>query len=251
MDVKKISEKENIAKIFVNGTDSAFINSIRRVAMNSVPTIAIENVSIHENNSVMFDEMLAHRLALLPVKTDTKAYKTGEKVTMMLEKEGPDTVYSKDIQSTEPSIEVIDKKVPIVKLGKNQRVRMELEAVMGTGKQHAKWQPALISFNEVPGITIDIKDPKEQKKFLSEMPAGMFEAKAGKIILSDPLNANIDMVMQAAEEFGDKAVLEMSQKSFVMTIENFGQLETSEILLDAANVLKEKAKNMKEELKKI
>ena len=116
MDVKKISESENSVKLFLNNTNTSFVNSLRRTIMNSVPSMAIENVTFYENSSVMFDEMLAHRLALLPIKTDLKTYKKGEKVKMVLEKEGPCTVYSKDIQSTEPTIEVIDKKVPIVKL---------------------------------------------------------------------------------------------------------------------------------------
>ena len=109
MDVKKISEKGSITKILVKGVDAALMNSVRRTIMNNTPVIAIEDVYIYDNNSVMFDEFLAHRLALIPVKSDPKSYKTGEKVKMILDKEGPCTVYSKDIQSTDPAIEVIDK----------------------------------------------------------------------------------------------------------------------------------------------
>ncbi len=251
MDVKKISEKNNVTKIFLNGTGIVFMNSIRRAVMNSVPTMAIENINFYENTSVMFDEMLAHRLALLPVKTDLKTYKVGEKVKMLLEKEGPCTVYSGDIESTEPSIEVIEKTVPVVKLAKGQRVKLEMDAVVGTGKEHSKWQPALVSFNEVPNISISMPDAKEQKKFLAKFPEGMFDVKAGKIVLADPMNANIDLVEYAAKLSGNDSQIETGGKSFVMTIENFGCLETVDVLLEASKTLEESVREMREELKKI
>src|SRR3989344_7061043 len=130
MDVKKISESGNSVQLLVKGVDAAFMNGVRRTIMNAVPTFAVENVRVYENSSVMFDEMLAHRLAMLPLKTDLKHYKVGEKVVMMLEKEGPVTVYSKDIQSTDPKIEVVDKHVPLLKLVKGQKVKMEMDAVL-------------------------------------------------------------------------------------------------------------------------
>lgn len=251
MDVKKINETETSARLFLNNSSTAFVNAIRRAIMNSVPTMAIDNVSFYENGSVMFDEMLAHRLAMLPIKTDLKTYKVGEKIKMILEKEGPCTVYSRDIQSTEPTIEVTDKKIPIVKLGKGQRIKLEMEAVMGTGKEHSKWQPGLVTFYEVPEIFIDIKDPKEQKKFFSKMPEGMFEQKAGKIVLSDPVNAEPGLVEEAVEIAGNGSYAEYDGKSFVLTIETFGGLSVSETLVEAVNLLEEKAKAMKAELKDI
>lgn len=251
VDVKKVSEKQNTVKVFVNNTSNAFVNAIRRASMNAVPTMAIDNVLIYENSSVMFDEMLCHRLAMLSIKTDLSTYKKGDKVKMVLEKEGPAMVYGKDIQSTEPAIEVIDKKVPIVKLAKGQRIKLELEAILGVGKDHSKWQPALISFNEVPSATILIKDQKEQKKFLSATKEGLFELKAGKIVLSDPINADIDLVEEAVKMAGNDSSLEFSDKAFVITVETYGGLEAFDILLEASNALGEKVKEFKEELKKV
>lgn len=251
MEVKKILEKDNLTKLLVSDTNTAFINSIRRATMNSVPVMAIENVLIYENSSAMADEQLCHRLALLPIKTDLKAYKKGEKVKMILEKEGPGTVYSKDIQSTEPSIEVIDKKVPIVKLAKNQVLKLELEAVMGLGKEHAKWQPALVAFNEVPKSSVKFADPKDQKAFLLTVPEGIFQEKNGKLTLSESSSTDIDMAAKAAEFAPGVQTFEVQEGSFVLSVENFGQLETGELLLEAAGILSEKAKQLKEELKKI
>ncbi|MFH1257208.1 MAG: DNA-directed RNA polymerase subunit D [Candidatus Diapherotrites archaeon] len=148
MEVKVVSDKGAMLKFSVKGTDSAFANALRRTVMNNVPVFAIEDVSFYENSGVVFDEMLAHRLALLPIKMDLKHYKEGESVTMMLEKEGPGMVYSKDVKSTDPKIEVIDKRIPLTKLKKGQKLKIEMKAVAGVGKEHAKWQPAIIAYEQ-------------------------------------------------------------------------------------------------------
>ncbi len=148
VSVKKVSEEHGVLKLQIKGVDSAFINAIRRTIMQDVPCLSIEDVSIYENDSVMFDEFLAHRLGMLPVKTDVKGYKKGESVKLVLEKEGPAMVYSKDLKSTDPKIEIADKKIPIVKLGKNQKVKLEMNAVMLSGREHVKWQPAIATFTQ-------------------------------------------------------------------------------------------------------
>jgi DNA-directed RNA polymerase alpha subunit len=64
------------------------MNALRRTIMVDVPCLAIEEVNFYENTGIIFDEMLANRLGLLPIKTDTKSYKKGDKVKLVLEKEG-------------------------------------------------------------------------------------------------------------------------------------------------------------------
>ena len=124
------------------------MNAIRRVVMQDVPCFAIEDISIYENDSVMFDEFVGHRLGMLPIKSNAKGYKVGDSVKMVLEKEGPCEVFSKDIKSTDPKVEVSDKNIPLTKLGKNQRIKLEMKAVMQSGREHAKWQPAVISYQQ-------------------------------------------------------------------------------------------------------
>ena len=150
--IKKISEKGSTEKFLVKGASIALMNSIRRSILEDVPCLAIEDVTIYENDSVMFDEFLAHRLGMLPVKTDFKGYKKGDTVKLVLEKEGPCTVYSKDIKSTDPKIEVLDKNIPITRLSKGQKLKIEMNAVAMTGKEHAKWQPAVVGYREVPSL---------------------------------------------------------------------------------------------------
>ena len=52
------------------GVDAAIANAFRRILLAEVPTMAIEDVYIWNNTSVIQDEVLAHRLGLIPIKAD-------------------------------------------------------------------------------------------------------------------------------------------------------------------------------------
>ena len=147
MEIKQIKKGDRKTKFTIKGVNPAFVNGIRRAIQVSVKSFAVDSINIYENTSVMFNEMLAHRMGMLPIQTDPKTYKNKDKVTLMVEKEGPCTVYSKDIRSTDPKIEVVDKKIPIVKLGKGQKLKVEMEAIVDSGKNHTKWLPGILSYN--------------------------------------------------------------------------------------------------------
>ncbi|RDA92864.1 hypothetical protein CP533_2856 [Ophiocordyceps camponoti-saundersi (nom. inval.)] len=48
------------------GVDASLANAFRRILVAEIPTLAIENVYIENNTSVIQDEVLAHRLGLIP-----------------------------------------------------------------------------------------------------------------------------------------------------------------------------------------
>lgn len=54
------------------GIDTPFANAFRRILLAEVPTMAVEQVFIYNNTSVMQDEVLAHRLGLLPINVDPR-----------------------------------------------------------------------------------------------------------------------------------------------------------------------------------
>lgn len=249
MDVKKIGEKDSVVEILVKGVSAPFMNSIRRSAMSSVPTLAIEDIDIYENDAVLFDEFLAQRLAFVPIKTDPKKYSLGEKAKFMLEKEGPCTIYSSDLKGADTDAEVADKKIPLTKLKKGQRIKLEADAVMGEGKEHAKWQPALVYYNQLPVITIG-KDCNMCKKCIKGCSREALEIKANKIVLKDAITCNL---CGKCRDLCEKKQLSLDyeEDAFVMRIEPYGQMKASEILTGASEALREKTKEFAKEAQKL
>jgi DNA-directed RNA polymerase I and III subunit RPAC1 len=54
--------------------DASLANALRRILIAEVPTMAIEQVYIQDNSSIIQDEVLAHRLGLIPIKADPRAF---------------------------------------------------------------------------------------------------------------------------------------------------------------------------------
>eukprot|EP00536_Pseudo-nitzschia_multiseries_P003864 jgi/Psemu1/186719/e_gw1.61.100.1 len=56
------------------GCDASFANALRRILLAEVPTVAIENVYMWNNTSIIHDEVLAHRLGLIPINVDARLF---------------------------------------------------------------------------------------------------------------------------------------------------------------------------------
>eukprot|EP00127_Corallochytrium_limacisporum_P002248 Clim_evm36s109 gene=Clim_evmTU36s109 len=66
------------------GCHASLANAIRRILLSEVPTMAIEHVYVMNNTSIIPDEVLAHRLGLIPIKADPRMFqmqKEGEEST--------------------------------------------------------------------------------------------------------------------------------------------------------------------------
>ena len=65
----KVLEKSNRKiKLDIKGLNPALVNMIRKISMTEVPVLAIKEAYFMENNSALFDELVAHRLGLIPLK---------------------------------------------------------------------------------------------------------------------------------------------------------------------------------------
>lgn len=246
VDVKKIEEKGNLLKVLVKGSETAFINSFRRAIMSLVPTAAIEEVTIFENDSVIFDEFLTQRLSLVPVKADLKGAKKGEKFKFKLEKEGPCTVLVKDIKPVSSGVELLGKKTPLLKLSKGQKLKLEMTATVNSGREHVKWQPAIVGYRHVSNISI-LKDCSFCKECIKACPKELLEIKAKKIVLKD--NLLCDACAMCKDACLEKAIeVQTIPNDFVFSIETIGQRENKEIMLEAIQALKEKNSEFKKTL---
>jgi DNA-directed RNA polymerase I and III subunit RPAC1 len=56
------------------GVDPSLANALRRIMISEVPSMAIEKVFIYNNTSIIQDEVLAHRLGLIPLKADPRFF---------------------------------------------------------------------------------------------------------------------------------------------------------------------------------
>jgi hypothetical protein len=58
----------------MSGVDAAIANAFRRIMISEVPTMAIEQLVIVNNTSIIQDEVLAHRVGLIPIKVDARHF---------------------------------------------------------------------------------------------------------------------------------------------------------------------------------
>ncbi|MCK4314070.1 DNA-directed RNA polymerase subunit D, partial [Candidatus Bathyarchaeota archaeon] len=70
MEIETIEKDDMSLRLLIRGTDVPFINALRRIILAEVPCMAIDEVVMIENSSILQDEIIAHRLGLVPLKTD-------------------------------------------------------------------------------------------------------------------------------------------------------------------------------------
>ncbi|XP_027933341.1 DNA-directed RNA polymerases I and III subunit RPAC1-like isoform X2 [Vigna unguiculata] len=72
VEVKRLTDSE--MEFDIIGVDASIANAFRRILMSEVPTMAIERVYIANNTSVLKDEVLSHRLGLVPIRADPRLF---------------------------------------------------------------------------------------------------------------------------------------------------------------------------------
>ena len=261
LEIKELKPKK--AELKIEDTKPYFINSLRRIMLAELPKLAINNVIIYDNTSALFDEIISHRLGLIPIPTDLSLLTFREEcvckgkgcpnctVRYTLSKEGDGIVVSGDLQPAEKSWTITEDKIPIVKLYGDQRLILEVEAVLGIGRTHAKWQAV-----QAPGyrtdVTIDFDKSKEEdlKEFLEKIPKDIVELKKGKIELK-----NIKK-LPVLESFMDKEKIDFIKikrdlTKYIFSFETDGAYSAKDALLQSAKILENKYSELGNLLQKI
>ena len=250
VEILEENKKQNSLTFAVKGTSTAFVNLLRKTIIEEVPTMAIEDIEFRKNNSVLYDEIVAHRLGLLPLKTDLKAYVLpseckceGEgcskcQLMLSLKGKGPGYVYASEMKSKDPKVIPAFPKTPIVKLVKGQVLEFECIAVLGKGKEHAKWVPGLAFYKYYPIINVK-KGSKDPKAIVDSCPVNVFELKGKDVSVKNPLACHLCAACVDADP--DHVTLEESGKDFIFTVESWGQLSPKEILETAVEIIGAKA----------
>ena len=147
-------DKRRIA-IKIKDVPVQYTNALRRICLNGIPVYAVDTVDVVTNTSVMADEAIAHRLGLVPLRTDP-ADEVVDKVMLTLDAtaERTRTVLSGELASDDSYVKPISSGIPIVELAPGQSVKLEAYAKLGKGVEHAKWNSANVSVlteSETPG----------------------------------------------------------------------------------------------------
>ncbi len=151
MSLEIINENEHKVSVKIKGVPLQYANALRRICLNGVPIYAVESVDVLENSSVLADEGVAHRVGLIPLKTDLEASKDGnesDKIMLTLDSGVSDetrTILSGDLKSQDDSIIPTSNDIPIVTLAPGQSLKIEAYARLGKGTEHAKWNSANIA----------------------------------------------------------------------------------------------------------
>ncbi|GFO32307.1 DNA-directed RNA polymerases i and iii subunit rpac1 [Plakobranchus ocellatus] len=171
------------------GVDAAIANAIRRILLAEIPTMAIESVAIWNNTSIIQDEVLAHRLGLIPIKADARLFeyklKDAEQNTsedtlqfrlklkctrnnISSDAKDPDILYKNHRVYTKhmewvplkgqehlKGIRPVHEDILITTMRPGHELDMDLYCVKGIGKDHAKFSPvATASYRLLPEIRL-------------------------------------------------------------------------------------------------
>lgn len=250
MDIDIIELSERKGRFVLSGVSASFANALRRSMLAEVPVLAIDEVNVYDNTSILFDEQLALRLGLIPLKSDNSYTMPEEcscegegcascQVSLTLSAEGPRMVYSGDLVSTDPKVCPADPTIPIVELKENHKIVVEAIARLGIGKKHAKWQAGIAcGYKNLPVITIDECDLCE--KCVEACPRNILKINGNKLHVVNIMDCSL---CKLCEEACDTESIKVKEdpECFIMSFETSGAMTAAQLVEEAINNIKKKA----------
>ena len=270
MKVNVLQMEDYYAQIEFKDVNYSFVNSVRRSLVSMVPCLALHEIDFHmgslgsyvdeesedereyESISAMFNEIVAHRIGMLPIPTDEKTIEAfgdsigddGKQPDIMysLHKQGPCTVYSGDLEpvSGDDSLVIPETNVPIVKLAEGQAILVYAKAKMGNAQKHTKWQCAVAPrFYQAPTITVS--SGKGSKAIFDIVDKKDFKKKGKSHVIDNPIKAHaaLNKLEQLWNDKEAKESMEVSTKKdhFIFEFETNGAMKASLALEQALKAL--------------
>ena len=259
-------EDDEKINILLKETDRAFVNSIRRTLISDTPKMAIDTVKfvkktevedgeVWETDGPLPDEVIAQRLAMIPIPTNHGSFHFQDECpdcSEMVEEERGcvqcTMLYYCQVKGSREGVWVtagdlnflgdpegfIPEKyrpIPITKLFQGQMIEFSATAVMGRGRDHVKWSPVSgVTFNPRQIGVIKIKS---RAKILWDLglviKASDFDkdGKLGDFGKVEQLRKDLNHVGSGTEEsreFNDAVVLEDVPNEFVLSFETDGSM---------------------------
>ena len=267
MEIQIVEMAERKCKFILKNSSPAMANALRRTMLADISKMAIDKVEFHlgpidvdgrefESMTPLFDEIIAHRLGMVPVPTlDMFNFKDecvcgGEgcpscEIMYSLNKNGPCTVLSGDLQPLgSPDLKVKDEDIPIVDLADGQSILIYAHAVMGTARKHVKWQVANgVGYSYRPIIKID-GDVSSPDEVAAACPKKVFEVSGGKLVVAH--SDDCSLCMTCVENFdGEPISVVGDENNFVFKFETDGSLTAQQVLDKAAEILAKESEEFK------
>ncbi|TFK50729.1 hypothetical protein OE88DRAFT_1680508 [Heliocybe sulcata] len=272
------------------GVDASIANAFRRILIAEVPTVCIENVYVHDNTSVMVDEVFAHRLGMIPLNVDPALMEmrdsTGQatdrntlvfrvNVTCTRNKSSPKDetdpavlYHDAEVLSShlkwEPAGEqeaVFEGKPPaptnpdivLMKLRPGQEVDIEMHAVKGVGKDHAKFSPvATASYRILPLIVLNPEKPvpphlaaKFQKCFSPGVIDVDPQTQEVSVNEGNMRKETMSREVHRHPEFKGCVELKRVRDYFLFNIESEGAYTPERLFPESIKVMREKIANIR------
>lgn len=251
MKVQLVDRTDLEIKLLVEGIHNTLANELRRIMMGEIPTMAIEWVDFVKNDSSLNDEIVANRLGHVPLKFDKKAYNMTKEckcdgkgcslcqVKLVMKKKGPAMAYAGDLKSRAKDVVPVFNKTPIVELFGDQEIEFEAIATLGLGKEHSKWQGAVVGYTNL----FESKSKAGEMKLCSNH---MFHVKDVKGIKSQPVECALCKSLNE-----DTDAFTPIDDSFLFTIESASGLDADDIVTDSVGILEDKIKEFDKAVKKL
>ena len=249
MNLKILKQNEEKIVYHISNAETSLVNALRRTIMEEVATMAVTEVTFAKNNSALYDEILAHRIGLLPLTTDLKTYNfLGDckckgkgcarcQAKLSLQAKGPCTVYAEDLKSKDPKTKPVFPKTPITILLKGQDLQLEAIAQLGKGKEHSKFSPGLAYYKFYP-ILNTTKDSNIKK--CVELSKNLI-VKGNNLEIKDIADWN-DAQEQICED--NNIEIDHNKEEFIFTLESWGQLDLKKLPNLALKILEDKLKEL-------
>jgi len=265
--VEVVEESPEELVLDLIGVEAPLANALRRVMIAEIPTMAIEDVHLYQNTSVIPDEVLSHRLGLVPIAADPRLfqYRNSEedysednsicfKVHVKCTRNSDGSVSGEQVYSSSlewvplgnqrekfGNIYPVHPDILIAKLGPGQEIEAELYCEKGTGQMHAKWSPvSTASYRLLPVVSLKQRvKGQEASELKKKCPAGVFDLEDGELFVKNPRNCT--SCRECIREDDSKVQLAKLKDHFIFTVESTGVLHPRDIFREALKELKQKA----------
>jgi len=239
--MKTINKKDNQI-VFQAEIEESLANAIRRY-IGQIPILAIDEIEISKNDSALYDETVAHRIGLLPLKME-KSFNEKTEAILRLAVNKAGIVHANELKG---KLSIIYPQTPIVYLDNNQELELTATARVGKGYQHSKFSSGLMFYRNI----IDVKLEKDcPEGVIGVCPSDVFSLESGKLVVKNLLDCDMcEACAEFCQKKGKEGVKLIPTKDLLITLESFGQLPTEDLLSKAVEQLKKDLRDVSKELK--